>query len=352
MKKRKFAYTALWIALLLSSSVLSIHSQAAAVGTLSFTSRHEGKRHLYLIDSTGQNLQRLETNHTNKSDHTWSPDGRFFTYHSNHAGTPDIYVMDIRNKQPRKLIDHPSRDLCPVWSPNGKWIAFVSDRTGSMDIYKIDVNGSNLRRLTNRGDNQNPAWSPDSQWIVYDSYRGGNHAAGVAGRHYLYRMAADGGRTKQLRGARNLSGCAWSPDGKQIAYAAGNPGDQGINIYVIDTNGDNLRRLTRVGARAYASQPAWSPDGEWIAYALKKMVRQLRPGERVPINEVFGDSAIYLVKATGNVDEPIEVANGFSIGLNPEWVPETFFSVSPTSEKRITFWGTLKQPVIDPSVSH
>ena len=352
MKKRTFAYKALWIALLLSSSFLVIYSQAAAAGTLSFTSKHEGKSNLYLIDRAGQNLQKLETNNTNKSSHTWSPDGRFFAYHSNHAGSPDIYVMDIGNKETHKLIDHPSRDLYPAWSPNGKWIAFVSDRTGNMDIYRINVDGSNLRRLTNRGDNQNPAWSPDSQWIVYDSYRGGNHNAGVPGRHYLYRMAADGGRTARLRGARNLSGCTWAPDGKQIAFAAGNPGDQGINIYVMAADGDNLRKLTRVGAWTEASQPEWSPDGKWIAYAFKKMVRQLRPGERVPINEVFGDSAIYLVKATGDVNEPIEVANGFSLGLRPTWVPETFFSVSATAEKQITFWGTLKQPVIDSPSRH
>ena len=60
MKNRKFAYKALWIALLLSSSFLVMYSQAAAAGPLSFTSEHEGKSNLYLIDSTGQNLQKLE----------------------------------------------------------------------------------------------------------------------------------------------------------------------------------------------------------------------------------------------------------------------------------------------------
>ena len=341
--KRTLTWMILCISFLLSSDFLVIHSQDVAVGRLSFTSKHEGKSDLYLIDNTGQNLQKLGINIGNAGPHTWSPDGNFFAYHSNHAGSPDLYVIDLRNKKTRELIDHPERDLWPVWSPNGKWIAFVSDRTGDMNIYRINVDGSNLRRLTNKGDNQNPSWSPDSQWIVYDSYRGGNHAAGVAGRHYLYTMTADGGRSKQLKGARNLSGCSWSPDGKQIAYAAGNPGDQGINIYIMDVDGGNLRRLTKVGAGAWASEPAWSPDGQWIAYAFKKIVRQLKPGERVPINEVFGDSAIHLVKATGKSGETIEVANGFSLGLDPEWVPDGFLSVSPSIEKQNTLWGKLKQ---------
>ena len=341
--KRTFRWIILYLTFLLSSGFPLINSEAATVETLSFTTKKQGHSDLYLIDSTGQNLRRLKTNNMNKHAHAWSPDGRFFAYQSNDEGSPNIYVMDVRSKVSRQLTAPHGRNLWPAWSPNGKWIAFVSDRTGTMDIYRINVNGSNLRRLTSKGDNGRPAWSPDSQWIVFDSYRGGNHKAGIPGRHFLYKMTAEGGRSKQLRGIPNLSGCTWSPDGKQIAFAAGNPGDQGINIYVIDADGGNLQRLTHVGRNGWASHPVWSPDGQWIAYAFKKKVKDLLPGVRVPIAEVFGDSAIYLLKVTGRALESIEIANGFSIGLEPAWVPEGFLSVSPSGEKQNTLWGRLKQ---------
>ena len=97
--KRTQIYVRLWIALLLGSGLLTKNVQAATVETLSFTSKHEGKSNLYIINCAGQNLRRLETDNENKGYHTWSPDGRFFADHSNHAGSPDIYVMDIRNKE-------------------------------------------------------------------------------------------------------------------------------------------------------------------------------------------------------------------------------------------------------------
>ena len=67
------------------------------------------------------------------------------------------------------------------------------------------------------------------------------------------------------------------------------------------------------------------------------------PGERLRDDEVFGDSAIHLVKATGELNEPIEIANELSLDLYPAWVPEAFLSVSPSTEKRTTLWGRLKR---------
>ena len=335
--KHVLRYTALWSILIL----LVGNVQADRMGTLSFSSFNRSPD-LYLIDGTGKNLRKLTTDNINKGSPTWSPDGRFFAYQSNDDGDPDIYIMDVRNKTSRQLTNHPDRDLLPAWSPNGKWIAFESDRTGDLHIYRIDVDGSNLMRLTNRGNNQNPAWSPDSEWIAYNSYQDGNRDAGIRGKHFLFLMAADGRRSKQLAEGLNMSGCTWSPDGKQIAFAAGNIRVEGINIIVIDVNRRNRRNLTRVGPNASARYPAWSPDGEWIAYFFQALpVLDLDFGHRV-IDIWTGDSVIYVTNSEGeNNGQPLKATRGVS--SSPVWVPESFFPVSPQPQSLPTQWGQLKK---------
>lgn len=113
-------------------------------------------------------------------------------------------------------------------------------------------------------------------------------------------------------------------------------------LYIIDSTGQNLRKLDTNKTKK-GGEHAWSPDGQWIVYAFQRIGQVPVPGEALPVGEVFGDSAIYLVKATGGLSDPIEIANELSLWLSPEWVPAAFLPVSPSTEKQITPWGRLKQ---------
>jgi Tol biopolymer transport system component len=54
----------------------------------------------------------------------------------------------------------------------------------------------------------------------------------------------------------------WSPVSAEIAYMA-NPGNN-WDLYVVNSNGKNVRRLT--DDPAIDGLPAWSPDGQWLAF--------------------------------------------------------------------------------------
>ena len=249
---------------------------------------------------------------------------------SNRDGNSEIYIKKFNEAQVRRLTNHPEDDFdsgAPAWSPDGNWIAFASKRTGEYHIYKIDINGKNLKRLTNQGiRNQDPAWSPDGQSIAFSSF--GNDGVGI------YVMDADGKNPRQIINPLHGGGPPrfpdWSPDGKQIACVVSN---DGVGIYIMDADGQNARRMSPLGTWNY--NPAWSPDGKWIAYdAYDAEIAN-------PLENPNAVRHIFIVSVKGG--EPRQITQHPGQHYSPAWVPESFFSVSPTVDTQTTLWGRLKQ---------
>lgn len=308
--------------------------QAAEHSVISFLSNENGDYDIFLIDTDGSILQRYTTDTMRKSMLTCAPKGYLFAYSSNEKGNPDIYKMDISDNKPIQLTQHAGKNILPAWSPNGEWMAFVSDREGTQNIYRMDVDGLNLIRLTNQGINGRPAWSPDSQMIAFDSQREGHHA--------IYIMNANGGELKQLTEDLPLwSGCTWSPDGKQIAYPAGNFDREGVDIFTMDVDGNNIRKLTSMGSGFRSGNAAWSPDGKWIAYSAVRVAEWPNPVNNFRL--IFGGSTIYLVDSNGTGDAmPLEETSGLSSDHAPVWISRSFFAVTPDESKQTVTWGKLK----------
>lgn len=335
-------YVILGMALLLSGSLLVSDGWTAEAEIISFLPRGNEARSIHFIDTHGELLQELRVGPGRIGSFSWSPDAHSIAHGSNQDGDPDIYVRDVRTNVERQLTFHDSRDIWPAWSPNGKWIAFISERDGEMDIYRIDADGANVKRLTNRGGCKRPAWSPDSQSIAFSASKKDE----IIGSR-IYVMSAEGKGLRRL--ADTSSGvCAWSPDGKEIAFVPPNNAVGGHALFSIDTDGKNMRQLTRLyEGLTLITSPVWSPRGKWIAYILtetpEELVERLFGGARVPADELFANSVLCIADTEDiGGGEPIEVPGGLVPG-HLEWMPEELLSVSPSAEKQITFWGVLKQ---------
>lgn len=187
-------------------------------------------------------------------------------------------------------------------------IAFVSTRTGNAEIHVMDADGSNQRAVTrNKSINAFPAWSPDGNAVVYMSYlfrrsphlfrsvRGGSAKAGrllqtldptravyrgvydptgnrlaavisVDGAPEIFTVDADGSNLRRLTNHKAIDvSPSWSPDGKRIAFVSDRTGAP--QVYLMNADGSGQRRLTFEGS--YNTAPAWSPDGRWIAYETR-----------------------------------------------------------------------------------
>ena len=333
--KRVFVYIMLGTMLFSVNSLSVSPVQASEKSVISFLSNDKGDYDIFVIGTDGSVRERLATDAMRKSSLTCAPGGYLFAYVSNEHGNPDIYKMDIRSKKPVQLTQHPERDLWPVWSPNGKWIAFLSDREGTRDIYRMAVDGSDLIRLTDQGNSGRLAWSPDSQLIAFDSNRGGNNS--------IYVMDANGGELKKVTDDLPLwAGCTWSPDGKQIAYAAGILDKEGVDIFTIDIDGKNTRKLTDMGVGFRSGNPAWSPDGNCIAYSVAEVDEWPNPANQFRLT--FSDSTIYLIDIQAGPVKPLKKTTGLSSDHVPVWITEDFFVVSPDASKQVVIWGKLKRP--------
>lgn len=196
----------------------------------------------------------------------WSPDCQWLAYTRDLGFTSDIYVKDFLRHTVRNLTPDSHVDVIPVWSPDSNRLLFNSNRDENREIYQADLtclrtDPSCRIAFTNLTNNPaldvSAAWSPDGSTIAFFSTRDGSSE--------LYLMDTDGSNVRRLTTDTNtdLGTIAWSPDGQQIAYGTILPsGDW--EIFTIDVAGGTSRNLTR--SLGQDQEPRWSPDGKQIAF--------------------------------------------------------------------------------------
>lgn len=357
--KRILTYVVLGTVLLLNGSLLFIDNWADAAGRqwISFASSRSGTLDIYIMDTNGGGLRRLTTNLVPKDDSgppwppdlTWSPDGRFLAYTSNRDGNFQTYIMDTRTREHQRLTDHDKRELYPAWSPDGKWIAYVAGDPGKSRIYKTDVNGAHPIELTDPGYYGRPAWSPDGKLIAFVSLSHGK----VGMRNGLYVMNTNGEKLRRVPdriGGLFTSRCAWSPDGKLIAFSLHIPQAQRYHLCVIGVDGENFRQLTQGGpiAKPLIAEKRKPVNVPLPLLPLPEIYSPAWSPDGKRIAYVYSDTIlrqtadIYIIDAKGN-DRGTPLVKERGIDVSPTWVPEGFLSVSPSAEKQTTLWGRLKQ---------
>jgi len=183
-----------------------------------------------------------------------SPDGSSITFTRGNPnnGQFQVMVMDRNGENAGNIPRVFGWD--PTWSPDGKQILYASGPEGDVQLFVVNRNGNGLHQVSNlpaiRGRSD---WSPDGQWIVTYS--------GLVWHREVYIMNADGSNARQLTpSGGNSQGPSFSPDGKWVTFTAyfdkyGD--DHGCEIYVIRTDGTDLRRLTDNDYCDY--QPRWGP---------------------------------------------------------------------------------------------
>ena len=177
----------------------------------------------------------------------------------------ELYLMNPDGSDIRRLTWNEDEDNNPAFSPDKKAIAFhrATDPAdySSYEIYILDLETGEETRVTNNLYlDGHPDWSPDGTRLVFARYDGTTPEAD------LYVIDLDEGVSSMHRITENDP--EWSPDGSRIVFkSTRHTNESGKDeIYVMDPDGSNERRLTNVTGWQSDHDPSWSADSEHIYF--------------------------------------------------------------------------------------
>ena len=295
---------------------------AALAASLSFTSQAPGTergRAMAIDDLIGA---------VRVTDPQLSPDGsrvlfvRTTTDLKSGDRNADIWTVPADGSGPAKeLIGGSTSDNTPRFSPDGRSIAFISTRDGAPQVFVADGKGGNVRRVTSLSMGVQPplVFSPDGSRIavVSDIYpecsdeacnkRGSedaeknpvkvHHLTRLLYRHwdewrqdvrhhiFVAELESHQGQAIDVTpgdfdsppGQQEDGAIAFSPDGREIAFASNREGGDkeawttNHDIWIVPSAGGGAKKMTNNPASDL--QPLFSPDGRTLFVRAQR-----RPG--------------------------------------------------------------------------
>jgi TolB protein len=239
-------------------------------------------------------------------------------------------------------------------------LTFISDRVrqsvlGTVEkrnvkeVWVADYDGANELRITNSRDlNLNPSWSSDARAIAYSAYRG-NDAPEI-----LLSFITTGVLQSLTKGRFRNGGALlpmYSPDGRQIVFHGTAEGASAPDLFVINVDGSNMRRLTTHPDSD--TTPTWSPSGTQIAFTSDRTGRPqiyvmnadgTGGAQRLPIPDAEADRATWAPSPFNEIAYSARNGPGYDIKVH---------DLATRQTRQITFSeGSNESPAYSPSGRH
>ncbi len=242
-------------------------------------------REIFISDWDGADSHPITNHKTISISPAWSPNGEFIAYtsfvkrkigNSPAMRNPDLFVYEVKTGKRWLVSYRTGMNSGAEFLPDNKNMLVTLSQGKTADIYKMSLDGKSIIQLTHGPSlamNVEPAITPDGSTIAFSSDR--------SERPMVYTMNLSGGdvKRKTFAGLYN-STPTWAPDGKKIAFAGLDKAHDAFDIFVVNSDGSGLMRLTGAkranGHWANNEDPAFSPDGRHILFVSDRTgTRQL-----------------------------------------------------------------------------
>lgn len=196
----------------------------------------------------------------------------------------DIFVSDLKGNIIKKLTDTAGYDAEATVSPNGDKIVFTSTRSGDLELWIMNIDGSGLKQITNGlGYDGGAFFSPDGKQLVFRASRPKTEeeikeykdllSQGLVAptNMEIYVCDTNGQNLKQIT---NLGKANWAPffhpSGKKIIFSSNHASPRGyaFQLYMIDIDGSNLKQITNMSN--FNAFPMFSPDGKKLVWSSNR----------------------------------------------------------------------------------